>query len=83
MEIGASSYTFGPNLGGQPIVTTKSINLIRGITSLKIIPLFVVIVVVLVEVLEHVDSSSFAVSNKLGALKFLSITIPYSNFGLS
>jgi hypothetical protein len=76
MEIGASSSTFGPNLGGQPIVTTKSISPIRGGTSLKIIPLPIVIVVVPIEVHEHVDTSSFVVSNKLGTLKFLSITIP-------
>jgi hypothetical protein len=76
MEIGASSSTFGPDPKGQPIVTTKSINPIRRGTHLKIIPLFVVTVVVPIKVLEHVDTSSFVISNKLEALKFIFITIP-------
>jgi hypothetical protein len=67
---GATSSTFGPNLGRHLVVTTKPISPIRGGTSLEIIPLFVVTVAILV------DTSSFVVNNIVRALKFLFITIP-------
>jgi hypothetical protein len=35
---GATSSTFGLDLGGQPIVTTKPVSPIRGGISLEIIP---------------------------------------------
>jgi hypothetical protein len=77
MEIGTNtrttsttSSTFGLDLGGQPVVTTKLVSPIRGGISLEIIPLLVVTVAILV------DTSSFVVNSILRALKFLSTTIP-------
>jgi hypothetical protein len=78
--IGAKSFTFGPNLGGQLVVTTKPVSPIRGGTSLEIIPLLVVTVTILV------DTSSFVVNSIKRALKFLFIIIqlipPHIGIGL-